>query len=686
MAIPLHITLLTDPARHKLGLPNWTTVKAWMDPLAEAPVPGKTTPPAVQLKCPEIPELNTYRFPPPTGFWNHFPSQPLPSVPTTPINALKLSEIVNSVKHRMTSGQKYRAKMLISELTDGVSVPFKHSLPMLRDKNSPSVIHHGRQFTDILAGWIKKGYVAGPFRIPPMDDFRSNSMLAVEQPGKIRAIMNMSSPEGASFNEAIDSDAIEQVHMATARHVGYSIVACGRNCLIWKWDMVDAYKHLPASSADVRCQGLCWLGRYFVETQQVFGAASAVAAYDRLNHTLAVIAAILADFPTDRIHRVLDDLPIVDRAGSQAGYQFCTMYTALCAEIGVKLAPLCPKAEKAFEAATEGTVLGVRFHTHSLTWSLPVHKKDKLLTAATTALSGAPLTLEAMQILMGILNDLGQMLPFLRGFRHNLNNFLSLLLEPGTEPIALPELAARELKVWALAADTAASGLPIPHKQPPPSMAALTFVSDAAGAKFAQVNGRFIPHGKQNDRGAASISALEDGPIWFCVRLTWPTHLLLHARDGADHAYGCKSPTLEAVAMILPFLCCPEHLLGREVLLLTDNEPIVFGWDSRKVTNDESASILIKTLHLIASYLGSWVTVQHLPRMSTESAKLADHLTRKATTTKRDLQRISRASHYQAPWALLHWLHNPTEDWDLPYQLLHSVQARLAKKNIVIDG
>ncbi len=54
--------------------------------------------------------------------------------------------------------------------------------------------------------------------------------------------------------------------------------------------------------------------------------------------------------------------------------------------------------------------------------------------------------------------------------------------------------------------------------------------------------------------------------------------------------------------------------------LLTDNEHIVFGWDSRKVTNDESASILVKALHLIASYLGSWVTVQHLPRMSTDPA------------------------------------------------------------------
>jgi len=660
-------------------------VEGWLDPNAVLPDPNLAPTLATQLKCPEIPELDTYRFPPSAGFWYHFPSQPLPVSPTTPIDVHKLQEIINSVEHRMTLAQKERAKILMNDLTNGVVVKFKFDLPSIRDKNSPSVLAHGREFTDILASWIKKGYVAGPFRIPPVDIFRANSMLAIEQLGKIRAIMNMSSPEGISFNDALDSDAIEHVHMATARHVGYSIVACGLDSLLWKWDMVDAYKHLPAAMSDLGLQGLCWLGRYFVETQQVFGASSAVAAYDRLNHTLAVVAAILADFPASKIHRVLDDLPVVDRAGSEAGHRFCKMYTALCTEIGVKLAPLCPNSEKAFEAVTEGTILGIRFNTKSLTWTLPEHKKEKLLRAAAPALSGKPLHLEDMQILMGLLNDLGQMLPFLRGFRHNLNNFLSVLLEPDIGSLAMPEQAAKDLKVWYMAAVSAASGLPIPHKQPLPSLAALTFVSDAAGAKFAQVNGRFIPYGKQNDRGAASVSALEDGPVWFCARLVWPTSLLLHARDKEDHAYGCKSPTLEAVALILPFLCCPEHLIGREVLLLTDNEPIVFGWDARKVTNDESASILMKSLHLIASYLGSWVTVQHLPRMSTDSAKLADHLSRKATTTKKDLKLISRASHSQAPWPLLSWLNNPSEDWELPNRLLESVKTRVRDRNIFID-
>jgi hypothetical protein len=162
-----------------------------MDENANIPEPVPKPDMVNQLKCPEIPELESYRFPPPGGFWNDFPTQPLPTSPSTPIDIQRLQEIIELVEYKMTLGQKERAKTLLADLGRGVSVKFESVLPPIRDKNSPSVIAHGREFTDILASWIKKGYVAGPFRIAPLDNFRSNSMLAIEQPGKIRAIMNI---------------------------------------------------------------------------------------------------------------------------------------------------------------------------------------------------------------------------------------------------------------------------------------------------------------------------------------------------------------------------------------------------------------------------------------------------------------------------------------------------------------
>jgi hypothetical protein len=82
-------------------------------------------------------------------------------------------------------------------------------------------------------------------------------------------------------------------------------------------------------------------------------------------------------------------------------------------------------------------------------------------------------------------------------------------------------------------------------------------------------------------------------PAW----IMWPTALLIHARDGADHAYGCKSYTLEAIALALPLLCCPQALVGKELVLLTDNEAVDYGWQSRSIANDEPASIIIRAVH-----------------------------------------------------------------------------------------
>ena len=151
----------------------------------------------------------------------------------------------------------------------------------------------------------------------------------------------------------------------------------------------------------------------------------------------------------------------------------------------------------------------------------------------------------------------------------------------------------------AIAIADATKGLPIPHRPTNFSLAAHTFVSDAAGAQFSRQGDRFIPYCTDKYRGAACVSE-DDSGIWFCSRIPWPKRFLLEARDERDHAYGCKSSTLEAVGILLPFLCCPAKIAGGEVVLLTDNESLVFGWGSRKITNDTSASILIRAIHIIS--------------------------------------------------------------------------------------
>jgi len=65
----------------------------------------------------------------------------------------------------MTLSRTVRAQTLVSELTFGSAALFIYDLPRIRVQNSRS------EFTDTLAHWIRKGYVVGPFSVPPHPDF-----------------------------------------------------------------------------------------------------------------------------------------------------------------------------------------------------------------------------------------------------------------------------------------------------------------------------------------------------------------------------------------------------------------------------------------------------------------------------------------------------------------------------------
>jgi len=292
-------------------------------------------------------------------------------------------------------------------------------------------------------------------------------------------------------------------------------------------------------------------------------------------------------------------------------------------------------------------------------------------------LAGNTLTLLETQQLLGTLNDIGQMAPFLNGFRQPLQEFLASFGDNDDIRLALSKQARTDLRVWAVAVRTAANGLPIPHRPSNPSLKALTFVSDAAGAQFIRNGDLFIPYCTDEYRGVVSINSLDDGGVWFAARVIWPKHFLLKARDSKNHAFGCKSATLEAVGLLLPFLCCPEFLAGKEVTLLTDNEALVFGWEKRRVQHDVSASILMRALHLIVHFLGCIVTINHLPRMSTPSAELADLLTRSSTAGSTQLAAIAGALSPPIPSQLTDWLVHPAEDWNLATDLLQAVKHKM---------
>jgi hypothetical protein len=250
------------------------------------------------MKCPEIPVLKSYKVTPPASFWEKFPARPLPTKPASPVNIQALQSLLIANNESLPLSQQLLAQKVLHELEHGVDALQTRHLPGEIIPNSRSVLEHGAVFTDLVAHWIKKGFVAGPFISPPCAEFRSNSMIAVSQKDKIRIVMNLSAPEGDCFNDAVNSCELQKVYMSTAKIFGYTVVDCGRNARMWKFDLSDAYKNLPAKTCDLRLQGFRWLQVFFVETQQAFGARTAVAAFDRLGNLILRLAIITSGIKT----------------------------------------------------------------------------------------------------------------------------------------------------------------------------------------------------------------------------------------------------------------------------------------------------------------------------------------------------------------------------------------------------
>jgi hypothetical protein len=135
-----------------------------------------------------------------------------------------------------------------------------------------------------------------------------------------------------------------------------------------------------------------------------------------------VIAAIKSETPSQFIHRQLDDLIIVAPKDSGICEKFSLCYKALCKSCNVELAEDCPKAEKAFTNQTRGKVLGILFDSNDLTWSIPSKKLEKCLFLVEKALSEKKLSLLDLQRLHGRLNDICQMMPFMKIFKQPLND------------------------------------------------------------------------------------------------------------------------------------------------------------------------------------------------------------------------------------------------------------------------
>ena len=167
----------------------------------------------------------------------------------------------------------------------------------------------------------------------------------------------------------------------------------------------------------------------------------------------------------------------------------------------------------------------------------------------------------------------------------------------GNENILLvvPQKLKEDLLVIAKVAESTKKGLPIADQVAMPTLAALTFYTDAAGASFTMCGGKRIFH-DNTGRGVACVAGTSLEDMWGWTRISWPETLLQQAKDEKGRFFGCKSTTLESVGLLLPLIAFPDRVAGKNVVFKIDNIAVMYGWGSGYVKNDSTASEILRCI------------------------------------------------------------------------------------------
>ena len=664
-----------DRAYH--GLPgNWAKIERWLNTQMAAEGNRTAADGQFKKKCPELPVLSHYSRDADADFWDRFPRFVPASVPQGKIDTAELERLIARCWDKWGYQQKKIAVKTLKFLKEGAKTNLLYPLPGLNYPNAKSAFENGELLTDTIAAWVKNKVVAGPFPSSPLNFFRCNPLMAVKQKNKVRPILNLSAPAGASFNDAVNPDSLRKLTMSSAKEFGFELLRAGRWAEMAKFDLSDAFKIIPGHPEQWALFGFAWLGKYFFDVTTVFGSASAPANFDGLPETLANIISVLDKVPKSLIFRQLDDSLFVSPFGSGNTQKFAEAYTALCQKLRVPLAEMCPLREKAFGPGQSGTVLGIKFDSASLSWSLGSEKAAGVADLIDRFLVAATCNLKDVQRLHGKLNDFGQMLPFTKGFRFNLLDLMNSFGGSENERKLVKSELKRDLYIWKNCLVAAAGGLPLSGLPCEPPVRALKFVSDAAGAAFEWTEGRSVNVSKNGDRGVASVG-FDSGKIWFCGGTKWPENFLRTARDRSGKFFGTKSTCLEAVGLVVPFLTIPAELCGKFIVLYVDNLNVVYAWEKRHCKADAETSALIRALHIVEARLACKIFVRHMARMSTPMAALADRLSRDSSTSAADRGLLEKVGWRQPGGALEKWLAAPRVDWELGLKLVKDIDQIL---------
>ena len=357
----------------------------------------------------------------------------------SPINADILEqELVNHPNRKFVD-------YLINGIRNGFDTMISSlDLPTYECSNLLSATRDPVSVDRLLEREVSKGYIKGPFKEPPFPVYRVSPLGIAEgkYSGKKRLILDLSSPHDnekhPSINNLIDKELCSLSYVKIDDAID-KIKLCGKNAILNKTDITDAFKQIGISKDQHHLFCMKWKNSYYYYVRLCFGSRSSPRIFDTLSLAICWIAEENYGIPI--ILHLLDDFLTIQSPDS-CGFRTMALISLIFNRLNI---PISKK--KTVGPTTNLEYLGIILDTERFEARLPDEKIDRVICFIQSFLHRKKITKRELLQLLGHFNFAARIIRPGRSFVSHLIK-LSTKVEKLHYYLSLSEECRDDLRMW----------------------------------------------------------------------------------------------------------------------------------------------------------------------------------------------------------------------------------------------
>ena len=474
---------------------------------------------------------------------------------------------------------------IIQGLRDGFSLGCTCEIQPAQPNNLRSATDNAEAVTQAFNKELENNHICGPYSHPPMTNLHCSPVGSrPKKDGTVRLILDLSQPEGNSVNAGIDKEDYS-VHFETFDCATDIVKKLGQGTFLAKIDIKSAFRLLPVRPSEWFMLGMHWMGAYFVDCHLPFGCRSSPFIFSVFSDLVAWLLEQEAGIPN--ITHYLDDYLLACNSDESTASRELDAALRMFGHLRIPIA-----YDKLVRPTTKLTYLGIDIDTSGMLISLPADKLHELKQALPMWLNRKKCTKRELLSLIGKLAFATKVVRPGRTFLRRLID-LSMSAKKLHHHIDLNTEARKDIRWWIEFLPNW-NGRNIIIDTQPSTSTIFELYTDASDIGF----GIYF-----------------DGH-W--VSEKWPEFI---GNDICTYNIDFR----ELFAIYAAIIIFAGKLSGRQVIIHTDNLPIVHAWHKGSSTSHLIMS-LTRSILMIAANNEFAISLQHIPGVRNEAADALSRL------------------------------------------------------------